>query len=275
MELAPRPTTRCRTGRRAWSRGLASPGGAEGLELVERGAPTTSRWRAVTRGGITQCLHEPRRERIEVHRQGRVEVAVDAPRRHPRLSRRRYPGTGIAEDQARTRIFGEFRQADATVARASSAGPGLGSASRRNSSRCTAGASGSRASRARDRPSRSRSRCEWRGLRRHERQDHPLRRGQRAEPQDRPRSLASHLLSPDRSGRRRSGHRDGPRAAPGSHSHGSPAPKISGIDASAHAARPSRPPPAHADHRHHFVRAQRRPAEGEGRRRVRLHGQAV
>ena len=60
---------------------------------------------------------------------------------------------------------------------------------------------------------------------RHERQDHPLRRGQRAEPQDRPRPAPAHDLPPDRGARRRGGHGDGPRAAPGSHSHGHPAPQ--------------------------------------------------
>ena len=74
-------------------------------------------------GRITQCLMNLVGNALKFTQQGRIEVAVDLRDGilHYRVSD---TGTGIAEDRFET-VFGEFRQADATVA-GQFGGTGLG-----------------------------------------------------------------------------------------------------------------------------------------------------
>jgi signal transduction histidine kinase len=74
-------------------------------------------------GRITQCLVNLVGNALKFTQQGRIEVAVDL-RGDVLHYRVRDTGTGIAEDRLET-VFGEFRQADATVA-AQFGGTGLG-----------------------------------------------------------------------------------------------------------------------------------------------------
>ena len=180
-------------------------------------------------GRITQCLLNLAGNALKFTREGRIEIASSSQATFS-ITRVTDTGTGIAADRLEDGLRASSdRQTPPSPA--SSAAPGSDSASRRNSSRCTAGASGWRASSERDRRSRSRSRCgwtEWDGM--------SAKTILYVEDNELNRKIVRDLL-------RRTSYRlieavDGEagiatalEAAPGPHSHGLQLPKVSGIDA--------------------------------------------
>ena len=131
-----------------------------------------------------------------------------------------------------------------------------------SSSRCTAAASGSRASSARAPRSFSRSRCGRREVTRHERAHDSLHRGQRVQPQDR--ASAARRSRPTGWSRRSTARRGVAMAQqqlPQLILMDVQLPKMSGLEATRLLKADPRTR-AHPDHRDHVVRAERRPREG-------------
>jgi signal transduction histidine kinase len=93
-------------------------------------------------------------------------------------------GIGIAPDKLET-VFAEFRQGDASIT-SEFGGTGLGLSITRKFVELHGGRIWVESEPEKGSTFASPFHCVWREARRHERQDHPLRRGQRAEPEDRP-----------------------------------------------------------------------------------------
>ena len=162
---------------------LRSLAAEKGLDVRRRGAG-----RPPARLRRRQADHpvpdEPGRQRAQVHARRAGWRSRSSSEGDALVYRVTDTGIGIPPDQLETHLR-RVPAGRTPPSPASSAAPGSGSASRRSSSRCTAGGSGSRASWARDRRSSSRSRCGSRTGGTHEREDRALRRGQRVQPEDR------------------------------------------------------------------------------------------
>jgi signal transduction histidine kinase len=181
-------------------------------------------------------------------------------------------GIGIPKDQL-DNVFAEFRQADATIA-SEFGGTGLGLSLTRKFVELHGGRIWVESEVGKGSTFSSRSRCGWKRGRPHEREDDPAHRGQRVQPEDRPRPARPHLVPAHRGRGRRewSGHGQAGAAGPDPRRHPAPSVVRVGRDPGA-ACRPA--DGSHPDHRHHLLRAQRRRSEGEGGGRVPLSGEAL
>jgi signal transduction histidine kinase len=222
-------------------------------------------------GRIVQCLVNLAGNALKFTQQGEVRIAVSC---HDDWLTYRVADTGIGIPPEKLQsLFTEFKQTDATIA-SEYGGTGLGLAITKKFVEMHGGriwvesVSGKGSTFAFELPVRAHAPAP------HERENRPVRRGQRFESQDRARTAAVHELPPDRGARWRGWRRDGHRTAPRSHSDGHsttqdfrPRGDADVALASVH--------DRHADHRDHLVRTAWRRPEGAGSRGHRVHDQAL
>ena len=220
-------------------------------------------------GRITQCLMNLAGNSLKFTKAGKVEISVAM---NDGLLRYRVADTGIGIPPDKIEgLFTEFKQTDATVA-SEYGGTGLGLSISKKFVEMHGGRIWAESEPGRGSVFTFEVPLRAKGA--HERQDHPVRRGQRGEPHDRARPAEAHEVHAARGLRRRGGRGEGARGPAGPDPHGHPAAedlRPGGDPAPARRGRDR----GYADHRHHLVRAFRRRAEGEGRRRHRLPRQAL
>ena len=219
---------------------------------------------------VTQCIMNLAGNALKFTKQGQVEISVE---RLNGLLRYRVSDTGIGipPDQLE-RVFGEFRQVDAAITR-EFGGTGLGLSITKKFVELHGGRIWVESDLGQGSSFFSRSRCAVKEERPDE-QDHSLRRGQRIQSENRPPVVKPHLVPVDRGHGWRERRCHGAKRIARSHSDGRPTAKDVRSRRDAPAARRCQNR-GDTDCRHHFLRAQWRCREGQGRRRIGLSGQAL